>query len=76
MGPSLDLGLRRHREASSDLSREAHRSVVPTKKKVRCGTLCAARWERSCTLAAGSRDEAALFFLTPLVGERAALCAR
>ena len=39
MGPSLDLGLRRHREASSDLSREAHRAVVPTKKKVQ-SVLC------------------------------------
>ena len=34
MGPSLDLSLRRFREASVDLQREAHKQHKPTKKKV------------------------------------------
>ena len=41
MGPSMDLAMRRHREASSDLTREATKSLQPTKKKVR-GLCCAA----------------------------------
>ena len=35
MGPSLDLSLRRFREASSDLHKEAHRQHRPAKKKAR-----------------------------------------
>ena len=34
MGPSLGLSLRRHREASSDLNREAFKAAAPAKKKV------------------------------------------